>query len=122
VHGVDPDVQWCKGIGERAHQSDDAVLGRCVAQAPALQTAETFQPGRRTRENDYPTAITGEQIRNRCPRGVIGAVEVDAGRRPPLFQLLFDRQLAKRDRGDARVGQHDVEPTELVDAGVHGPT
>ena len=95
-------------------------FGRRVTQTAALQPAESLDACGRTGENDDTTAVSGEQMRNRRPGGVVRAVEVDAGDRLPLGQLFFDAQLSKRQRRDARIGQDDVEPPEMFDAGIDG--
>src|SRR5262249_33659450 len=118
VHGVDPNAVWCKRIRERAHQPDQTVLGRSVAQPAALQAAEATQTCGRAGEHDGATTSAGDEVRYRRLRGVICANEIHVEDVGPHFEVLVVGQLTKGHRCDARVGQYDVQPAELFHAGI----
>ena len=107
-----------RALAKRAHQADDAVLGRRVAQAAALQSAETPQSGGRAGEDDRTALSPGDQVRYRGLGGVECADEIHREDIGPLLEILVVGQLAERHRRDARVGQHDVQPAELLHPGI----
>jgi hypothetical protein len=57
-------------------------------------------------------------VRYRRLRRVEGADEIHREDIGPLLEIFFVGQLAKRHGRDARVGQDDVQPAELLHAGI----
>ena len=99
---------------EGPHQADDAVFGGHVVTAVrvGLQTAD------RAGQNDRPAATALKEMRHTGFHRLPHAAEVDVDHVRPVFLAgLVQRCAAVADAG---VGDDDVEPAQLLDAGVDG--
>ena len=117
MNRVDPDGVRGKFEGERPHQTDESVLAghvRFAARRPIGQALEA-----RRGAGDDDRAATAPLLQGPLSHvgGVPHAGEVDADDVAPRERGVGDRC---RRRSDARVGQHDVDTTQLLQAAVEG--
>src|SRR5829696_2833685 len=98
-------------IGIGPHQTDDAVLGRRVAERARIVAADADEACGRTGQHDGSAVALVHQRRYRDVDGVVHAGEVDVDDVAPTLS-------AGLHRGYAGIRDDDVEPAELVEAGL----